>query len=177
MENENVITDKGQQHETLPSVVQDVSFSTGEVARMLGVEAHTVRFWEKEFNITVSRKESNRRRYSRSDVTLFKKIQRLSHKEGMSLNSARHQLAEEGAIVLPPVCPAREPAVESVPQGEAAALVPRSAHENGQTGQAGTTLKASLAESASNQDFMQTVHDELCAVALRLRQAAGAAGK
>jgi len=76
------------------------TFSIGEVASMLGVHTHTIRFWEKTFRIVIPRKESNRRRYTLADITLLKKIQRLVHKDRLSLNTARCQLEAEG--VLPP---------------------------------------------------------------------------
>ncbi|MDR2733298.1 MAG: MerR family transcriptional regulator [Spirochaetota bacterium] len=98
-----------------------LSFSIGEVAKMLGVEAHTIRFWEKTFRIAVPRSNSNRRCYTRSDVTLLKKIQRLVHNDGLSLHSAYHQLMEEGHLPDLPAPAQEELSLPPNPGNESAA--------------------------------------------------------
>ena len=88
------------------SAHEDVTFSMKDVTRMLGEDAHTIRFWEKTFHLAITRKESKgkalhpRRLFTRSDVTLLKKIQRLVRKDGdgLSLKNAHYQLVEEGVL-------------------------------------------------------------------------------
>lgn len=84
--------------ESLPDTIGKQEFSIGEVAEILNVKAHTIRFWEKSFNIQVNRKDSGRRIYNLSDISLLKKIQKLLHKENMKIKGAKERLKAEGAI-------------------------------------------------------------------------------
>lgn len=82
----------------LPPASGKQEFSIGEVAEILDVKAHTIRFWEKSFNIQVNRKDSGRRIYNLSDISLLKKIQKMLHKENMKIRGAKERLEAEGAI-------------------------------------------------------------------------------
>lgn len=69
-------------------------FKIGEVAHLVGVQAHVLRYWEKEIPfIRPGKTVSNQRRYRRKDVELFREIRRLLHEERYTLAGARRRLA------------------------------------------------------------------------------------
>ncbi len=63
------------------------NLSIGEVAKLLGVEAHTIRFWTKEFepHIAYTIGKGERKYYSLGSVEVFKKIQDLIHVRGIKI--------------------------------------------------------------------------------------------
>ncbi len=63
-------------------------FSVGEVAKAIGVETHTVRFWFGELQCYFSPYigAGGRRYFSEQDLATFKKIQELTHTKGYRLN-------------------------------------------------------------------------------------------
>lgn len=156
---------KSSSGEKLLSEYGKGTFSIGEVATMLGVHTHTIRFWEKSFRIVIPRKESNRRRYTLADITLLKKIQRLVHKDKLSLNTARCQLEAEG--VLPPT-------LEEEAPPEARTVTSRS---NISIGRPEPITQASSASSidsgAQASKVMESVTCELRAVVKLLREVSG----
>lgn len=62
-------------------------YSIGEVAKLIGVETHTVRFWSNELEELFSPNigAGNRRYYSESDISCFKKVKELVHQKGYRL--------------------------------------------------------------------------------------------
>ena len=85
--------------DNLPKIPEGkINFSIGEVADMLGINASTIRFWEKEFAILVPRKESGRRVYNRSDISIVKKIYKLLYKDNLKIKGAK-QVLENGGIL------------------------------------------------------------------------------
>jgi MerR family transcriptional regulator/heat shock protein HspR len=76
-------------------------------ARMLGVQAHTLRYYERIGIIEPSRSRGNIRLYSESDITYLRQMKRLMDELGVNLagvevilrmaermNSMRHQIEE-----------------------------------------------------------------------------------
>jgi len=77
-------------------------FKIGEVARLVGVEAHVLRYWEKEVpQVRPIKSLSNQRRYRRRDVEIFREIRRLLYEERYTLAGARKCLASKGANDVP----------------------------------------------------------------------------
>lgn len=67
----------------------------GEVAGVLGIRQHVLRYWEEQFPMLRPLKRSGGRRYYRpDDVALVARIDQLVHREGYTLRGAR--LAIEG---------------------------------------------------------------------------------
>ncbi len=66
-------------------------YSIGEVASMIGVETHTVRFWSNELQALFSPKigAGGRRYYTQEDITRFKKVKELVHEKGYRLGFIR----------------------------------------------------------------------------------------
>jgi len=80
-------------------------FRIGEVAQLVGVDAHVLRYWESEFRMKPRRSPSGQRLYRRSDLSKFLRIKSLLHDEGYTIAGARKVLT--GALGAPTVDPAR----------------------------------------------------------------------
>ncbi len=68
-------------------------FKIGEVADLVGVEPHVLRYWEKEIAcVRPAKSPSNQRRYRRRDVEIFREIRRLLYQERYTLAGARKRI-------------------------------------------------------------------------------------
>lgn len=67
-------------------------YRIGEVSRIVGVEPHVLRFWEKEFRQIQPRRVSRQRLYRKQDLDTIKLIKRLLYKEGFTIAGARKKL-------------------------------------------------------------------------------------
>ncbi len=71
----------------------------GEVAGELGLDAHVLRFWESKFpQVKPFRGTGNRRYYRPEDVDLLRKIRRLLHEEGYTIDGALRLLSGPSAV-------------------------------------------------------------------------------
>ena len=74
----------------------------GEVAQVLGVKQHVLRYWEEQFPMLKPLTRAGGRRYYRpADVALIAEIDRLLHHEGFTIRGARQALGGKGAKVAP----------------------------------------------------------------------------
>ncbi len=72
-------------------------FKIGDVAQIVGVHAHVLRYWESEFPALKPMKTRGAHRvYKRRDVELAMLIKRLVHDEGFTIAGARKRLRELG---------------------------------------------------------------------------------
>ena len=69
-------------------------FRIGEVAKLVGVDAHVLRYWESEFGMKPHRSSTGQRMYRKQDLTRFLRIRSLLHDEGYTLTGARKVLRE-----------------------------------------------------------------------------------
>lgn len=60
----------------------------GEVAQILSVPTHVIRFWEENFSKLKPVKYNNRRYYSKENIKLLKQIKDLLYNQGYSLKGA-----------------------------------------------------------------------------------------
>jgi DNA-binding transcriptional MerR regulator len=67
-------------------------FRIGEVADLVGVEPHVLRYWETEFKMRPHRSSSGQRLYRKRDIGRFLRIQKLLHSEGFTIAGARKVL-------------------------------------------------------------------------------------
>ena len=83
----------------------------GEVARVLGVKQHVLRYWEEQFPMLKPLTRAGGRRYYRpGDVALIAEIDRLLHHEGFTIRGARQALGAKGAKPgVPRAAPAERP--------------------------------------------------------------------
>jgi DNA-binding transcriptional MerR regulator len=75
---------------TLPSKLY---FRIGEVANIVGVEPHVLRYWEREFrSIRPTKSARGQRVYSRRDVENLLRVRELLYTQGFTIAGARKQL-------------------------------------------------------------------------------------
>jgi len=73
-------------------------FRIGEVADLVGVEPHVLRYWEREFkSIRPTKSAKGQRVYSRRDVENLLRVRELLYKEGFTIAGARKRLQKPGA--------------------------------------------------------------------------------
>jgi DNA-binding transcriptional MerR regulator len=81
-------------------------FRIGEVAELLGVETHVLRYWESEFpQLRPVRAPSRQRLYKRPDVLQLMVIRDLLYNQGYTIAGAKRRLAELVSQPPPPPTP------------------------------------------------------------------------
>lgn len=106
---------------TLP---QKLYFRIGEVAELVGVEPHVLRYWEREFRtIRPTKSAKGQRVYSRRDVENLMRVKDLLYRERFTIAGARQKLGR----IAPSPDPAdgghhegtgAEPSREAVQEGD-----------------------------------------------------------
>ena len=72
-------------------------FRIGEVATLVGVEPHVLRYWEHEFrSIRPTKSQRGQRVYSRRDVEHLRRIRTLLYEEGFTIAGAKKALRARG---------------------------------------------------------------------------------
>ena len=75
------------------------TYRIGEVAEMLQLKTHVLRFWETEFpQLAPLRTESGQRLYAEEHVALLRRIRQLLHEQGMTIEGARRILDGHSAV-------------------------------------------------------------------------------
>jgi DNA-binding transcriptional MerR regulator len=68
-------------------------FRIGEVASLVGVEPHVLRYWEREFrSIRPTKSKKGQRVYSRKDVENLLRVRDLLYRDGFTIAGAKKQL-------------------------------------------------------------------------------------
>lgn len=92
-------------------------FRIGEVARLCGVEAYVLRFWESEFpQLHPNKSGTGQRLYRKRDVEMAMRVRRLLHEEGYTIAGAKQVLAHEASKSKTPqlsLLPGNSPAVQA----------------------------------------------------------------
>ena len=86
------------------SQIQKLYYSISEVASMLDVETHVLRYWETEFRQLRPRKNrAGRRTYKQADIDLLFAIKRLLKEDKYTIEGARQVLdrTERAELVAP----------------------------------------------------------------------------
>jgi DNA-binding transcriptional MerR regulator len=85
-----------QPSEPISAIPDKLYFRIGEVAKLCGVEAYVLRFWQTEFpQLKPNKSGTGQRLYRRRDVELALRIKRLLHSEGYTIAGARQVFAAE----------------------------------------------------------------------------------
>jgi DNA-binding transcriptional MerR regulator len=72
-------------------------YRIGEVAEIVGVEPHVLRYWETEFrSIRPQKSRKGQRIYSRRDVDKLLKVKDLLYSHGFTIAGARKRMREAG---------------------------------------------------------------------------------
>ncbi len=81
----------------MPETPQKLFYKIGEVARLTGLPAHVLRYWESEFpQLCPAKGAGGQRRYRPEEVALVQTLQRLLHEERLTIEGARQRLREQG---------------------------------------------------------------------------------
>ncbi len=104
----------------LPPIPEKIYFRIGEVAQLVCVEPHVLRYWEHEFrSIRPTKSQRGQRVYSRRDVEHLRRIRSLLYEQGFTIAGAKKALRgrgleprEEGDPTLVAGTRAREALVE-----------------------------------------------------------------
>lgn len=79
---------------------EEPTYRIGEVAQLVGVDAHVLRYWESEFRLKPERSPSGQRLYRKDDLAVFLRVKSLLHDEGYTIAGARRVL-ERGESTSP----------------------------------------------------------------------------
>ena len=72
-------------------------FRIGEVAELVGVEPHVLRYWEREFrSIRPTKSAKGQRVYSRRDIENLMRVRELLYREGFTIAGAKKKLQRSG---------------------------------------------------------------------------------
>jgi DNA-binding transcriptional MerR regulator len=127
----------------------DRQIKIGEAARIIGVEAYVLRFWETQFPFLRPRhSHSKHRYYDEKSLDSLRLIRRLLHSEGYTIAGAKKHIREGGLDRL------RSEAVDS----KVAEPVEQNHHEPPETSQ-GPARKDGLPPSTQSQ--LAAIRDEL----------------
>lgn len=75
--------------------IEKLYYSIGEVAKLFGVSASLIRYWEKEFTILKPRKNSaGNRIFTKKDIEKIKLIYHLVKERGFTLEGAKQKLKD-----------------------------------------------------------------------------------
>lgn len=82
--------------------LEKLYFRIGEVAGIVGVEPHVLRYWETEFrSIRPQKSAKGQRVYSRRDVETLLKVKELLYSHRFTIAGARRKLREGGVEPAP----------------------------------------------------------------------------
>ena len=74
-----------------------LDFRIGEVASLVGVEPHVLRYWEREFrSIRPTKSAKGQRVYSRRDVENLMRVRELLYGQGFTIAGAKKKLQKNG---------------------------------------------------------------------------------
>jgi DNA-binding transcriptional MerR regulator len=94
------------------SLPSKLYFRIGEVAELVGVEPHVLRYWEREFRtIRPTKSAKGQRVYSRRDVENLMRVRELLYREGFTIAGAKKKLGrgeDEAEAVASGVARARD---------------------------------------------------------------------
>src|SRR5512134_1733976 len=83
-----------------PDVPPKLFFRIGEVAGLVGVEPHVLRYWEREFrSIRPTKSAKGQRVYSRKDVENLLRVRNLLYREGFTIAGAKKKLSASDMLV------------------------------------------------------------------------------
>ena len=90
----------------MPQIPDKLYFKIGEVAELLQLKTHVLRYWETEFTVLQPIKSrTNQRLYRRKDVETALLIQELLYRQGFTIAGARKKLQADKQLGLPLTIP------------------------------------------------------------------------
>ena len=73
--------------------MSDIRYMISDASKLIDVEAHVLRYWEEELELSISRNELGHRYYTEENIRLFKNIKELKE-QGVQLRAIRTILPE-----------------------------------------------------------------------------------
>ena len=87
----------------LPEIPDQKYFKIGEVCRLTGLPAHTLRYWETEFKqLRPGKSQTGQRLYLKKDLDLVFKIKRLRYERKYTIEGARKEISSRAEKVEAP---------------------------------------------------------------------------
>ncbi|HOJ49998.1 MAG TPA: MerR family transcriptional regulator [Spirochaetota bacterium] len=85
--------------------MENKTYSIGEISKLLNVQSHTIRFWEKEFPfLSPNRSQSGRRTYTLDDLKMLQYIRDLLYNKGYTTKGAlkkiEEEIAQKGSLII-----------------------------------------------------------------------------
>jgi DNA-binding transcriptional MerR regulator len=122
----------------------------GEAAKLLGVEAYVLRFWETQFPFLRPRHAHSKHRfYAAQDLQTLRLIKRLLHQERFTIEGAKKYIREVGL----------ERALSAKPGAAAAHLeTPGAAHTTGAAGASGAGADSTRRALAEVRRELESLH-------------------
>ena len=97
----------------MPDLPPKLFFRIGEVAGLVGVEPHVLRYWEREFrSIRPTKSAKGQRVYSRKDVENLLRVRNLLYRDGFTIAGAKKKLQRPEVAVEPAAEPEATPETE-----------------------------------------------------------------
>lgn len=79
--------------------MENIHYMISEAAKSVGVESHTLRYWEEELNLRIGRTEMGHRYYTKENIQLFHCINKLKD-QGISLRELKVLIPEIQKVKL-----------------------------------------------------------------------------
>jgi len=142
-------------------------FRIGEVAHLVGVEPHVLRYWEREFrSIRPSKSAKGQRVYSRRDVESLLRVRELLYGQGFTIAGARRKLRDkDGNEVLAlgegPASASALGSAPAVPDTEPQASVHASVQPTAQVSASGTPMASMSPLRVERRTMPSKVRGEL----------------
>lgn len=157
--------------DALPVIPDKHIFKIGEVARIVGVKTHVLRFWETEFATIRPRKGRNgHRQYSREDVERLCRLRLLLHDRGMTIAGARALLKEgqDAVNAMLAGTPAEAASALEAAQADRTALTEQLDHARSQVQNLERALRRAEEEARFWRTATQTAEGRLDALKARI---------
>jgi DNA-binding transcriptional MerR regulator len=82
-----------------PEIPDKLYFRIGDVASLVGVKQHVLRFWEAQFaSLSPKKSGSGQRLYRRKDVEFLLEIKNLLHNQRFTIEGAKRHLAQKAEV-------------------------------------------------------------------------------
>ncbi len=117
----------------------DAFRTIAEVAEIIGVKQHVLRYWESQFDqVKPVKRSGNRRHYRRSDIELIAGLRLLLHEESLTIKGAQRILSQKGtrhvASLGAEYLAKQRPAIEDIETDETPGPLPEMPGKKANTG-------------------------------------------
>ena len=82
--------------ESLSDLPDKIYFKIGEVAKIIGVDTHILRYWENKFSqLKPYKTKTKQRLYKKSDIALLKQIKQLRYDQKLTMEGSKDFLSDD----------------------------------------------------------------------------------